>query len=478
MTLSIRTLALGASLVALAAGLAWFGVGDPREPEIETPTRIGGPSVLIVVVDSMRADHVSCYGYHRETTPAIDRLARDPDSVIFRRHYVQAGYTQASTASLFTGLYGFQHGVIRGPMLRRARLWPWLFFMQLLDEEIDTLAERFRSLGYRTFGVVKTHQIGRKAGFAQGFDEYQGPDEIRGDESRARAALELASAPGSYFGYLHLAGCHHPFPPEERHPEFMQRYANAAGIEYDEARRIRAGVDFTTPETQDAINEGRLTLQPDDVEFLNLVYDAELRHIDDHVAMILDGLEADSLYDDTLLIVTADHGEELYDHRGYGHGHALWNEVIRVPLIVKFPRGRKPNALPADVEATTQAIDLMPALLDFVGDDPGDALSEGRIFTAEPADYAYSETFERWTFVQGSHKLIDDGRRPLLFDQATDPGERIDLAGTEPERVRAMRAAFERMMRSCVGIGPGKAPTIETEYSDEVIETMQRRGYF
>ncbi len=478
MTPSIRTIVLGSSLVALASALAWFTSGDPREPELAVRKQISGPNVLIVVVDSMRADHLTCYGYDRETAPAIDALSRDPDSVVFRRHYAQAGYTQASTASLFSGLYGFQHGVIRGPLLHRVRARPRFFFMQQLDDQIDTMAERFRRIGYRTFGVVKALQIGEKAGFAQGFDEYHGPSEIGGDESRARATLALASAPGPFFGYVHLAGSHHPFPPKQRHSGFMQRYGDPAATDYDEAARIEAGVDFTTPETQDAINEGRLTLEPEDVEFLNLVYDAELRLTDDNVGAIIEGLAADSLYDNTLLIISADHGEELYDHDGYGHGHALWDEVIRVPLIVKFPRGRKPDALPRQVTRTTRAIDLMPALLDFVGDDPSDPLPGSRIFSARPADFAYSETSDRLTFVQGSYKLIDDRRSPLLFDISTDPGEQLDLAAQNPARVRAMRNAFARLMRDYAGIGPGDAPVIETQYSDEVIEAMQRRGYF
>ena len=121
---------------------------------------------------------------------------------------------------------------------------------------------------------------------------------------------------------------------------------------------------------------------------------------DDHVRTIIEGLKSAGRYDDTLLIISADHGEELYDHGGYAHGHALWNEVIRVPLIVKFPRGWKPEGLGPNVPATTQAIDLMPTLLDFVGAEPVDDLPGSEIFYGAGRGFAYSETADEWTLVQ------------------------------------------------------------------------------
>ncbi len=144
----------------------------------------------------------------------------------------------------------------------------------------------------------------------------------------------------------------------------MERY----GFDYDEKARIAAGVDFNTAKIFMDINYGELELQPEDVRFLNLIYEAKFRFYDEQfVASLMQGLKGMGRYDDTLIILTADHGEELYDHEGYGH--ALWNEVVHVPLIVKFPRRTKPAELASEVDLPTQSVDLIPSLLAMCGQD-------------------------------------------------------------------------------------------------------------
>jgi len=456
---------------AAAAGLAGCGHRDvaaaPADP---------GFNVLIVVVDAMRADRLGCAGYDRDTTPAIDRLARDPDAVRFARHYVQGAYTKSSTASLFTGLYVFQHGVIMGHDLRESTRRPGLYPVQVLADEHDTMAERLRVLGWRTFGVVKSWHLDASYGFAQGFDDYVGPDTVRSDVKRVAATLDLAGRGGAFFGYLHLSGPHHPFPPPRRHPDIIQRYGLDAGFRYDELDRIAAGVDFTKPDIQHAILDGRTKLEPDDVTFLNLVYDAELRTADGDVGALLDGLRASGRYDDTLIIVTADHGEELYDHQGYGHGHALWDEVVHVPLIVKFPRGMRPDALSDVTVEATQAIDLLPSLLAFAGDTPPASLPGTAIFDHSPRDLAYAETLDEWTLVRGHDKLVDGGDRPRLYDLAADPGEHDNLAASSRAMLTAMRETAAAL-RQHVAVRPGAAPVIEDQLSEEAVRALRSLGY-
>ncbi len=462
----------------LAAAAATTGCGHrPAEAAGERADGAARPNVLIVVLDALRADRLGSAGYDREITPALDALAADPDAVRFDRHYVQGAYTKASTASLFTGLYVFQHGVIMGHEMHESTQRPGLYPVQVLAPHFETMAERFGGLGYRTFGVVKSYHLDSRYGFDQGFQVYEGPQQVAGDRFRVMRAVDLAAQGGPFFGYLHLNACHHPFPPGSRHPEIMQRYGVEAGFEYDEHARIAAGIDFTDARIMHAILDGEVQLQEDDERFLNLVYDAKARAADFHVTAIVHGLRLAGVYDDTLLIVTADHGEELYDHRGYGHGHALWDEVVRVPLVVKFPKGWKPAALSSVISTTTQAIDLLPSLLDLIDEEPGPSLPGSQLFDARARrGFAYAETTDEWTLVQHGFKLIDGSRRTLLFDLAADPGERTNRAESETQRLAEMRAAAAAL-REYAAVRPGEAPVIESELSEEAIRALRSLGY-
>jgi arylsulfatase A-like enzyme len=468
---SVLALALGA--VCLLAGCGWGAA--------ESATAAAGrsrPNILIVVVDALRSDKPGCYGYERDTTPTIDELARDPDTVLYRKHYVQGAFTKSSTASLFTGLYVFQHGVVRGQLMHQDPDSPRIFPTEVLSDGFETMAERFDRLGYYTFGVVKSHYLDDEFGFGQGFDDYCPPARLPGEWNRVLKTIELMEqAPGPFFGYVHLSGCHHPFPSRARHVGFMKRYGYDAGFTYDENARIEAGVDFTTARMRHAISRGEVVLAPDDVRFLNLVYDAELRGVDEYlVGPLIRALKDLGRYNDTLVIVTADHGEELYDHGGYAHGHALWDEVVRVPLIVKFPQGRRPRDLDREIDTSTQAVDLLPTLLAFAGGEPGADLPGADIFAWTGRDSAFSETEREWAIIQGDYKLIDGGGTVYLFDAASDPRERVNLADEDPDRVAAMRQAAAAL-RALLASGPSAAPVIETQLPPETIEALRSLGY-
>jgi arylsulfatase A-like enzyme len=460
------------SLVLLAAlGLAGPGCGAAPTPA----RRAAPPDVLIVVIDAMRADRPGCYGYGRDTTPALDALAADPDAVLYRRHHVQGAYTKSSVASLFTGLYVFQHGVILFNMPENAER-PGYFPAQVLRDGFDTMAERFKRLDYATFAVVKSWHLDPKNGFAQGFDRYVGAW-LDGDLNRADETLRLArSSPQPFLGYLHLAGAHHPYEPPARDPAFMQRYGVEAGIRYDEAARVAQGISFNTADIAAAIGEGRVALEPADVEFLNLVYDAELRRADATLERLLRGLKESGRYDDTLLVVTADHGEELYDHGGYAHGHAVWGEIMQVPLVVKFPRGRKPEGLGREVRAATQAIDLLPSLLAWAGGPAASDLPGTDIFARPPRDIAWCETLDEWALVHDGLKLIDGGAKPLLFDNLADPFDAHDLADARPQDVERLRRVAAAL-RATVALRPSAAPVVESPLAPEVVDALRSLGY-
>jgi len=464
-----RVLAAGAVLMLLAAATACGPVGSTTAPAA-TAAR---PSVLIVVVDALRADRVGAYGYPLETTPTIDRLAADPDAVLFRHHYVQGTWTKTSTASLFTGLFAFQHGVMEGHEPTKEGQERF-FTTQVLDGSFETIAERLKGVGFSTFGVTKSRHLLAEYGFGQGFEQFFGPHQTSSEGKRVDKVLEIvARAEAPFFGYLHLAGPHHPYPPSSRDEAFMKRH----GFPYDEAARMAAGVSFHTAEIKDRINDGWLRLAPDDVKFLNLVYDAATRRVDERfVADLVEGLVKLKVYDNTLLIVTADHGEELYDHAGYSHGHALWEEVIHVPLIVKFPRGKRPAGLPKEVGFVTRSIDLYPSILAFDGQRIPPELPGEDIFDGGGPRFAFSERKGEWALIAEGYKLIEGKAGPQLFDLAKDPGERVNLAPGDAERLAMLRLVTEGLRHNVV-VQPREADWIGTELDEEDVEALKGLGY-
>jgi arylsulfatase A-like enzyme len=387
---------------------------------------------------------------------------------------VQGAWTKASTASLFTGLFAFQHGVLEGHEPRNKGA-PGHYTTQILREDFETMAERLGRAGFETFGAVKSYHLVRDYGFAQGFDEYHEPGAISSDAGRIEELLRaLRKAEGPFFAYVHLNACHHPFEPDFRDEAFMAEH----DFDYDEEEAMARGVDFTTSEAKSAILNDVLRLRPEDVRFLNLIYDAKLRRNDETtVRPLLRGLRKLGVYDNTLLIITADHGEELYEHGGYAHGHALWDEVIRVPLIVKFPRGRRPEGLPRDVASLTQSVDLLPSLLAFSGAPVPGELPGADIFGASPRGFAYSEMKRGgWTIVRNGFKYIEQESGTFLFDLDSDPAERRNLAAELPGRAEAMRKAAEAL-RSHVAIRASEAPDVETELDEETREALRSLGY-
>jgi arylsulfatase A-like enzyme len=389
------------------------------------------PNVLVVVVDACRPDKFGCYGFDRPTTPSADRLASDEDSVVFERHYVQGDWTKPSTASLFTGLYLYQHRVALGFEPIKTPYWSYV-----LPQHEVTLAERFSEAGYYTFGATRIPHLLPQYGFDQGFETY---GYFSGDSELIAAALDVASgSERPFFGYIHLIGCHDPYPEQDRDEEYLSRF----GFPYDEAARQAAGIDFTDPAAGEKLHGDSSPLLPEDIRFLHLVHESKLRASDRRViGPLLDGMRRRELYDDTLIVLTADHGQELFEHGGFTHAHALWEGIIHVPLIIKFPKEKRPEQLRERWPGLSRAIDLYPSLLAAADIEIPPALPGFDLLSAPEIEFALAERFSAgaevdWALVTGDRKVIRVLQKPpLLFDLARDPGETRDLAGAAPEDV-------------------------------------------
>lgn len=434
--------------IVLAAALLCAACSSP-EPN---PGERTAQNVVIVCIDTLRADHVGAYGYGREVTPFIDGLASA--GTVFENAYAHSNWTVPSTASLLTSRYPSEHGAgIEGEMRLLGEDTPLL---QIRDG-VETLATHLDRDGFRT-GLFSANPFlfGR---FKNGFDAAEVGRKNASDLTTAALGW-LDRAPGErFFLYLQYMDLHEPVEPP---PPFFNLFPVAAG---GGRGREHAGWSFG------GIKHRR---ELDDPAFRAYrahrvaLYDGALRYVDEEVKRLFRRLEEAGLAENTLVVITSDHGEELWDHAleqgaagkdprgfwGVGHGHTMYEELLRVPLILHGPavaRGRR-------VACPARHIDVMPTVLELLG-LPGHAGARGRslvpLFASNPDQEecsavpilaespAYGPDARSVTWK--GRKLIElSGGGELLFDLREDPGERVNLADRQPHLAEGLRAIRER----------------------------------
>ena len=406
---------LALALLALLAGCTG-ATGDGRPPNI-----------LLVSIDSLRADRLGCYGHGRDTSPALDALAQE--GILFEHAIAQAPWTLPSHASLFTSLYSPTHRAT-DPARR-------------LPAHLPTLASVLSEAGYRTHAVVGGTFMQRRFGLDSGFESYddelarvshkESHTEVTSPRTNEKALAFLAEVEGPFFLFVHYWDVHYDLiPPAPFDTRFDPDYAGDLTSE-DFMRNPRIVEDM--PER--------------DLEHLLALYDGEVAWVDQHLGALLDGLEARGLAEDTIVVVTADHGDEFFEHGEKGHQHSLYEELVHVPLVLRVP-----GAAARRVSRTVELIDVMPTLLDLVGleappDLRGRSLRpwlEGGELPARPAfsattkmqkDRSQGEKSEALGVFAGRHKLLlfqEEGLGPELYDLKTDPGEARNLRGNPPQK--------------------------------------------
>ena len=421
-------------LIALAAVCAlatWAIFERSRETPSPPASSPGRDNILLITLDTTRADRLGCYGYTRARTRRFDRLAAE--GVRFEWAFSPAPITLPAHASIFTGLYPFEHGVRNNGN----------FYLQ---DRFETLATILSKQGYRTGAFVGAFVLDRRYGLARGFatydDRMQGPQaqvvsleaERRGD----RSALALnewldkqAGAGAPFFAWLHLYDPHEPYRPPQ---PFRDAFADSP-------------------------------------------YDGEIAFTDAIVASVLDKLGQLGERDRTIVAVIGDHGESLGDHGEETHSMFVYDSAIRVPLLLW-----RPGRLPAGrvVSQPVRATDLAPTLLDLVGAPPLN-VPHGRsllpLINAAPSgepEPIYAETYLpqfylNWaplrTLRDGRWKFID-APKPELYDLTKDPAERDNLFHTQPGTGEAMRAALARLTGGTHGAMT--AATIDREVSEKL----------
>lgn len=386
-------------------------------PVITTAGGRRAPLVVVYLVDTLRADHLPLYGYERDTAPALVRFARD--AVVFDQAVAPSSWTKPSVASLFTSLLPSEHHCGQ--------------FYAPLDRSFVTLAERLRQGGYVTGAVVANPLIlAKNAHFDQGFTYFAGAPAPQRAAQAVDAALAFLDRRQGLptFLYVHTMDPHSPYAPPS---PFDRRF----GPPPAPGRAAAEPSDYREPQDRD-----RIVAQ----------YDGEIAYGDREFGRFIDGLKARKLYERALVVFVADHGEEFLDHGGWTHGHTLFDELVRIPLVVKYPEGRHRGRR---VDRQVQLVDVQPTILK----SQGLPVPSGPPVVGRPLEESFAEkTTERPAVLETkSHQYVLYGartrtakyvrelypeNRELYFDLVRDPGEHVDrLAEAGPEEAHLKRVA-------------------------------------
>jgi arylsulfatase A-like enzyme len=437
------------ALTALA--LAFSGCGTDRAP---------ARSVVLIVVDTLRADHLGAWGYPRPTSAELDR--RVAQGVLFERAFAPSSWTLPSFASLYLGLWPSAHGVGRAAGSERR--------FTSLAPGFRPLAQILAEQGFATVGVANNPFLHPGFGLARGFGDYR---YVYGNLAHQPRASQIAwlglrwlderDPARRFLLVLHLFDPHLSYDP---HPSvrgsFSSGYAGRLALPFGGFGEA---------------NAGWAPRDPEDRRFVAAAYDEELLFVDRQLARLFAGLEERGLRDETLVVLTADHGEELFEHGGFEHGHSLHQELLHVPLVLWGP-----GVEPGRIATPVSLVDVLPTVLDALGLAPVEGLSGVSLWPLATRRAPLPERAivaegtlhgpERRALLRWPWKLLEvDGGAPRLYDLGADPAERKDLAAADPERVRALAAELAGLRAASAADAP--AP----ELDDETRRQLSELGY-
>ena len=460
MRCTARTLAACLLCAALSAPTA-AGGSDQKSPRSAGPApgTDERPNVILIVIDTLRADHLSAYGYGRKTSPNIDRLAAQ--GVLYEQCISASSWTLPAHASLFTGLFARDHHTT-------SENWK-------LDESYDTLAEQLRGAGYHTGGFSNNVWIDDHSGLLQGFDKFlrmwrRQPTRDKGisfdDPATDMAAKEtnaeifewldgLAEKDRPFFVFINYFEPHLPYrPTRPYHDDFLP-------AEVDPGTVLRLRSFYSPREYGYIVGAPWMKVSDREIEILAALYDGEIAYVDSIVGQLVEGLRSRGLLDDTLLVLTSDHGEHFGENQMLSHKLSVYDPLLQVPLILwnpeRIPSGRR-------IRTQVQAHDVFDSILRIAGvrKDSDPALPfEDRARDYTFAELAYPRIFLEvvrkeipgWNidaFARGLQvvrgprfKLISGSDGSLeLYDLVDDPLESRNLVAAEPEVLQAMQQAL------------------------------------
>jgi choline-sulfatase len=463
-------------------GVVFHRVFPASEAVVVQGSPQGPKHVLLVSVDTLRPDFLSIYNPKARRTPHIDRLAAS--AMVFEQARTESPWTKPSLCTLHTGLPPATHRVTQR--------------FDVLHDKFDTLAERFAAAGYHTGFIGRNHFLRSGTNLDQGFVDYAAyPRRGYGPSLGAELATALALVPedsptsseltdqarhwlrqragAPFFLWLHYFDPHLPYTPPSR-------YLPAAA---KDETRLRSFDDVR------GVRTGHYRLDASLREQIRDLYAAEVQYVDAEVGRLLAELETLGLYDDMLIVFVSDHGEEFWEHQGFEHGHTLYDELLRVPLLVKLPKSERVGRETARVSvAQVYPTMLAAAGLSAVGSDrlPRKAglVTQGPLVDRDVSFVAQSPMYydDKLSVMRNGRKLIrslSDGGE-LLFDLDSDPGEQRPILDETGVLRRELDAALQQQQRAAelgaTTLGVQARPAQDKRSSDrDTLRDLRALGY-
>jgi len=488
-----RWIVVSALFVAFAL-TAWIGVlTTPYRHSADSPQGRACPvrraHVVIFLIDTLRADRLGVYGDVRGASPHIDALARE--SVVFTSCYAAAPWTLPSVVSLQTSTFPCEHGVlIDGQQIAAASL---------------PLAQRLNDAGYATASFYANPYAGPMTGLDRGFDHVAHHPATDGSIVDAWLGT-IAAEP--FFAYIHNIEPHDPFmAPQHLVDQFghvseaekqiigerLLHYRRLTRVDFAAGRPV--GTTDNTEAQQEAMRA--VAEYADQIETL---YAAAVRDADAKVGSVIDALKRRGVWGDTLFIVTSDHGEELRDHGGWQHDQSVYEELVHVPLIVRFP---DPSIAPCRIGQAVSLVDLIPTILDFLGrrERAGDCRGRSLMpLIEEPASvtggsisipsmrinrkkyfkpYKESRGDVNVVLRSGDWKGIFNVELDTfeLYDLGVDPAEQQDVAAAHAELIGQLRDRARRWLDECLSARSTGTEQAPRDLDEAIRERLRSLGY-
>jgi len=428
------------------------------------------PNILWIVMDAARADALSCYGNPRQTTPNIDRIAAE--GVLYENAFAAAPWTLPSHASMFTGLLPSAHGTTAE--------YRWL------DDRYVTIAEVLAEHGYRTLGYSNNGYVRRGTNLTQGFSHFEYHGRHRQPKSRLllneyrralrrtdqgaasttqsviKAVTDAVSLQRPFFVFINYMESHHPYGATPSFARWLPQ-----GVTPQQALAVS--------QTEEPYITGEREMTVEDFDVLRALYHGDITYLDDRIGTLVEHLRKLGVLDDTVVIITSDHGELFGEHHLMKHQWCVYNELLRVPLIVRYPPAFDPGTR---VTSVVRLVDLVPTILDIAGPSWPDGRPLAGLSLLEPpprvpvatAEHAFPvpwmgafvDSYNRFDMSSLLRRLksiqtlewkyiwSSDGRDEL-YDLSTDPGETVNLIGEHPEKARELQALLEARLKQAVG---------------------------
>ena len=423
------------------------------------PAHAEKPNVIVILVDTLRADHLEPYGYGKDVSPNVAKWASE--AVVFDNAISQNAWTVPSVATLLSGVYPQAHKCLMFEEGKEVE-------MDTLSDDQDMLAEQFKAAGYTTSAIVKTKVIAAERGFGQGFDSYTF---VPGSQAWGPAGQELTDATiawldkqaDPFFLYLHYMDPHSPY---QAPGDYFEKYASGSGStltgSHEEVRAFKTG--GATP--SDA-----------DIERLYALYDGEIAYWDVQFGRLLDALEAQGKADNTVIVLTADHGEQFGEHGGWFHEH-LYQENIHVPLAISAP-----GAKARHIDTRVQQMDVAPTVASLAGVEHGQHwqgrdLAKAVAGAKAPEGDSYAEYAHKKTLISpDGYKIILGEGGDLMYDLNKDPGETKNIVATEAATFNELKARLVKLWEESKALSSNFAEAEAQELAEEDVEALRALGY-